>query len=208
MTRTPPKAFTMGYAAPCGRTVPFKLARLADGSHVFLFLEIALSLGYENPAKMVPDCDAAHALRMPFANLPRARRCVTLDGLFTCTRLSRTDNPLEPAPSPASHFHGWLRAVILPMTASSDWPVPSLHQAELQRDWKKAHRDRLTEEILLLEDWIAMERGDVRTRAERMRQPGAVDVTDEAYRAPWYRAGVPLNTRDGVSAAIDDALKV
>jgi hypothetical protein len=63
MTRTPPKAFTMGYAAPCGRTVPFKLARLADGSHVFLFLEIALSLGYENPAKMVPDCDAAHALR-------------------------------------------------------------------------------------------------------------------------------------------------
>lgn len=206
-----PEALTMGYAAPCGTTVPFKLARLHTGEHVFVFLEIAQALGYENPAKMNPDCDDAHVRRVTFANQPRARKCVTVEGLFTCTRLSRTDNPLEPAAGPASHFHGWLRAVILPMLASPEWPVPPLRQVELQRDWKKSHRDRLTDEIQMLEDWIAMERGDTRPRAQRLARPGVTvidDVIDDEYRTPRYRTGSPLDTPDKVLAAIDDALRI
>jgi hypothetical protein len=157
---TRPEAVTMNYAAPGGENVPFKLARLADGSHVFVFLEIAQALGYENAEKMTPACEREHIARVQFSNLLRPRKCVTLDGLFTATSASRTDDGTEDATGPAAHFHGWLRAVILPLLESAEWPPAILTQASLQRDWMVSELRRLVAAVIETNYGIAVMRGD------------------------------------------------
>jgi hypothetical protein len=171
---------TIPYSAPSGAVIAFKAARLETGAHVFPFTEIAQALEYETAKWVKPRCDPAHVVSVKFENTPRARKCVTVEGLFTATPRSRTDTPDKPLPGPATHFHGWLRAVILPMLASTAWPVSALRQAELRRDWKKAHRDRLTEEIQRLDDWIAKE-------CAAPTQPPTLPVPRSAYAPPTQK---------------------
>jgi hypothetical protein len=136
-----PEALALAYTSPDGRTHAVKVAEVRD-EFVFPFLEIAEALMYDRAEHMSPTCAKSDCKRIRFKNLPRARKCVTRDGLFHATQRSRTDDHSEAARGPAVHFHEWLRAVMLPLIEADHWPPTDEEVLALQLDYQIAEHDK------------------------------------------------------------------
>lgn len=111
----PNDAYSFEYPASDGRTRRVHVECAMDtGEYVFLFSDIARSLFYSNIDKMRPACHADFIRHMRFEVTRRAALGVTVEGVYSATRASVSDDRTGAREGPAVHFHEWLDDVVRP----------------------------------------------------------------------------------------------
>lgn len=150
-----PATFSLSYTSPDGQTHQMRAA-WTRGELAFVFQDIAEALLYDDAQRMVPTCLKSDVRRVQFKDTRHARKCVTSDGLFTCTPRSRTDDFTEAASGPAIHLHAWLRAVMIPLLELDHFPPTEDEALDYQCRYLARERERISRTLdALIEQRLA-----------------------------------------------------